>query len=276
LEHAILWSQATAEEVIWSCARCGAGYRDPKHEELLLSAEDRKTVLGYDLFLRLHESRVLGEAPRIQRIEAALGRPLTGDRLLDIGAATGTLGEALGERARYVGLEPDPVLRGRAPASLDLRSCSVQEAALPPNEFDVVVLCDVLEHVPSPTAVLQKTLGWLRPGGLLYVEVPDELHILRRARLRWLLGQGQRRPTHPAHLTLFCEDSLSRCLHLEGLSEIEVQKQTLWGEPARVRQRLPRGARPVARLIALSQLDQRLGLGGLVGTGKKEADRWST
>ncbi len=40
-------------------------------------------------------------------------------------------------------------------------------------EFDHITLAHVLEHVPDPLALLRRLLGWLKPGGTLYLEVPN-------------------------------------------------------------------------------------------------------
>jgi 2-polyprenyl-3-methyl-5-hydroxy-6-metoxy-1,4-benzoquinol methylase len=41
------------------------------------------------------------------------------------------------------------------------------------KQYDIITLNKVLEHVPDPIAMLRRTLDWLKPGGFVYVEVPD-------------------------------------------------------------------------------------------------------
>jgi len=55
-------------------------------------------------------------------------------------------------------------------------------------EFDVVTLWDVLEHVHSPRAVLERIAGWLKPGGTLLMSMPNSASLV--AKLlgpRWVL-----------------------------------------------------------------------------------------
>lgn len=41
------------------------------------------------------------------------------------------------------------------------------------GRFDVITLNKVLEHTPDPVAMLSHTIQFLRPGGFVYVELPD-------------------------------------------------------------------------------------------------------
>lgn len=43
----------------------------------------------------------------------------------------------------------------------------------PPSRFDMVSFNKVLEHVTDPVAMLRHALGFLAPGGFIYVELPD-------------------------------------------------------------------------------------------------------
>jgi 2-polyprenyl-3-methyl-5-hydroxy-6-metoxy-1,4-benzoquinol methylase len=41
------------------------------------------------------------------------------------------------------------------------------------KQYDIITLNKVLEHVYDPIAMLRRTYDWLKPGGFVYVEVPD-------------------------------------------------------------------------------------------------------
>lgn len=60
---------------------------------------------------------------------------------------------------------------------------AVQSSRLPlfpgsglPSQYNVNHLGDVLEHLPDPAATLTQMLGYLKPGGLLFVEGPLEVN----------------------------------------------------------------------------------------------------
>lgn len=247
-------------------------YRDPALVELSLDPGQRAELLGYRVLAEAHDTRVDLEQPKLDRLDAyarRLGLQLRGSRLLDIGAATGSLGVALdraGWQVDYTGLEPDPAMRAHAPPGLELLPVAVDRAELAPHSFDIAVLSDVLEHLPSPVDSLKRVRSWLRPGGMVYVEVPDESRLDRRARLRRLLGMGGDLPTHPAHLSLFDRHTLAECLHRARFRAIDVYAVSIWTDPARVRLATPLPAplaRAAADLVRWTALDRSLGQGAL-------------
>ncbi len=111
----------------------------------------------------------------VQALQKAVALPPAG-RLLDIGCGNGAF---LSAWSRLVGgwtlcgsevsgshravVEAIPGVEG-------LFTCPVEEI---PGEFDVISMVHVLEHIPAPTAFLERIRRKLRPGGRLFVEVPD-------------------------------------------------------------------------------------------------------
>ena len=52
-------------------------------------------------------------------------------------------------------------------------SCSHCGTELPVGAFDAVTMGDVLEHLVRPDAALERIAGLLRPGGVLWLALPD-------------------------------------------------------------------------------------------------------
>lgn len=110
-------------------------------------------------------------------------------RLLDLGAAGGHLGRAVRSRCSYLaGVEPDRSLPASARDGYDdWRPVDAFDAGDWGEPFDVVVCADVLEHVSSPPAMLDRIRHWLRPGGTLLVSIPNIANVSIRAAL--LMGK---------------------------------------------------------------------------------------
>ncbi|MDA0328587.1 MAG: class I SAM-dependent methyltransferase [Gemmatimonadetes bacterium] len=153
-------------------------------------------------------------------------RALAPDAVLEIGPGHGMFARhllALRPTTRYWAVETDlscrPTLDGMGVRVLE----SVQEMPSDAPPFDLAIASHVLEHVADPCAFVSAMLGTLRPGGVLFLEVPcrdhehkalDEPHLLffdKPAMLRLLtdLGADQvelsyhgiplRQLTHPWH-----------------------------------------------------------------------------
>lgn len=60
------------------------------------------------------------------------------------------------------------------------------ERDLAGRTFDLVLLCGVVEHFSAPLDAVRGVSRYVRPGGLLYIEVPDEQYEIDRIpRGRW-------------------------------------------------------------------------------------------
>jgi 2-polyprenyl-3-methyl-5-hydroxy-6-metoxy-1,4-benzoquinol methylase len=53
---------------------------------------------------------------------------------------------------------------------------SLELTGLQKNSCDLLIIKDVLEHVDNPVAMLQEALAYLKPGGYLYLRVPNVHH----------------------------------------------------------------------------------------------------
>jgi predicted TPR repeat methyltransferase len=108
-----------------------------------------------------------------------------GLRLLDLGAAGGHLGRAVRDRCGFLaGVEPDASLPPSCREGYDdWRAIDALSAGDWGSPFDVVVCADVLEHLPRPEELLARIRSWLRPGGTLFVSLPNVANVVVRAAL---------------------------------------------------------------------------------------------
>lgn len=96
-------------------------------------------------------------------------------RILEVGAGTGSNLELLMRYGRVDAIEPDDQARALASARSGI---AVKGGLLPDGveledgAYDLIVLLDVLEHIPDDLGTLAALRGKLRPGGRLLVTVP--------------------------------------------------------------------------------------------------------
>ena len=134
-------------------------------------------------------------------------------RYLDVGCGAGAslgVGRALGWQT--AGIEMDAAAARRARQFSDaIHAGDVLTAPFPPASFDLVTAFHVLEHVPDPVAVLGRMLGWLAPGGLAIIEVPNAGGLGAS-----LFGGAWSGLELPRHLCHFTPASLGRAVERAG------------------------------------------------------------
>lgn len=136
-------------------------------------------------------------------------------KALDIGAGVGKCMLAL-NRAGYdsYGLEPSEPFYQRAVEKMGidiskLKLTSIEDAKYPENEFDFITFGAVLEHLYNPSEAIEKAIKWLKPGGVIHIEVPSSKWLINRIinfsyKIRGLDYVGNISPMHiPYHLYEF-------------------------------------------------------------------------
>jgi len=95
--------------------------------------------------------------------------------LLDIGAGTGAFAHAMQQKAwKVTGLEPDTVTRDKAFENYKLQLQSTDTIFdLPINEYEVITMWHVLEHVHALKPYLNQCLKSLKNNGRLIIAVPN-------------------------------------------------------------------------------------------------------
>ena len=93
---------------------------------------------------------------------------------LEIGAGTGSLSVWIAEnraprRVVATDLDTKAMLDLRHPA-LEILRHDVRVDSFPPSSFDLIVARNLLCHLPQREQILARIIGWLRPGGHLFVE----------------------------------------------------------------------------------------------------------
>ena len=207
---------ALSEFVVATCTRCGHGTTVYRREP----GDSQARFLG----ARWTETREILES--VTSAMAALRyqdlrRFDPGLDIVEVGCGTGEFlmaAQKAGHRVVGLDLSDEAVtyVKRRHP-DIDVRCATLDSDDLHPESFDVVAAFHVVEHVPDPVDLLRQMTRLLRPGGLLYVRVPNLNAWYRRVLGRnwWSFGVE-----HAAHFT---DMSLGLALGEAGLDVVVVR-----------------------------------------------------
>lgn len=106
--------------------------------------------------------------------------PPSAKTVLSVGCAAGVTESELVKRGiKVVGIEFNPeaakIARQRG---LTILEGDVSEINVDINDefYDCIIYADILEHLPDPVAVLKRHAKYLKPGGIVYVSIPNFRH----------------------------------------------------------------------------------------------------
>lgn len=264
--------------VVRGCRACGMMFQGPdsaaRRNRALVEEIYREYIGHPEQHLRLNKARL----PRLLDFFGSL----KGLKILEIGAGNGTMGSLLSaEGAEYTGLEPLELCRESAGRLFpELASRLIPEkfspGMFPPASFDAVIATDTLEHMDEPLVCAAALPGLLKPGGKVYLEVPNEALLGFKGRLRVVLGMyGKGYPTNPEHASLFTKRSLELFLRKAGLRPLKIFQDSVWGNPSRIK--LAFNGKPPLPILAASwffyatKLDLLLEQGVLAALAEPEA-----
>ncbi len=138
-----------------------------------------------------------------------------GMKSLDVGAGLGKAMLALTSAGfDAYGFEPSLPFYERAISKMKLspdklKLGMLEEVNYPFNEFDFITFGAVLEHLYNPSEAITKALTWLKPNGIIHIEVPSSnwltnklINLIYKLRLTDYVGNLS--PMHsPFHLYEF-------------------------------------------------------------------------
>lgn len=129
--------------------------------------------------------------------------------LVDVGSGSGEF-VFLAQKAGYdvLGLEPHEGYANYTQNTfgVTVQNATLERADIKPESVDIITLHHVLEHLPDPVASLGNMRAWLKPEGVIMVDVPD-IEADRHAPSRRF---------HIAHLYNFNHETLKWTLEKAG------------------------------------------------------------
>jgi 2-polyprenyl-3-methyl-5-hydroxy-6-metoxy-1,4-benzoquinol methylase len=140
--------------------------------------------------------------------------------LLDIGAGTGAFVHAMHQKSwKVTGLEPDADTRDRAYENYKLHLQSTDSIFdLPENEYEVITMWHVLEHVHSLKPYLHQCFKSLKQNGRLIIAVPNYTSFDAKYYKKYWAAYDL-----PRHLYHFSPKSMTRLLNEIGFELVSLK-----------------------------------------------------
>ena len=202
------------------CGACGAAFADniPTQEEFdryygqmskyEYDFSDGK-VNGYDADIFKKSAEFL--LPHIKRDEA----------IADIGCATGALLNEFKKRGftNLTGFDPSSSCckSGQRLYGIDIRQSTINQLSMVSDRFDLVMMTGVLEHLCDVEASLVLLKSLLKPGGRMYLGVPDasSYHRYFGAPFQYFSME---------HVNFFAPNTLSNLMLRHGFQTAKIQR----------------------------------------------------
>lgn len=242
--------------VLSRCRDCGhiSQIPQPSEEQLSLAY-----AISYNCYQpawrqqRWHVWKMLRELTTARRM-SRLRRYAKLGALLEVGSGAGDFLNAASRAGWNVcGVEYDKASAEllQEELGLDVRQGELRRGMWPAGSFDVVAMWNVLEHVPHPLETVEISAEYVKPGGVVLIQVPTIYSATGGQRF----GEYWHLLDLPRHLNFFSRDSLTRICGAAGLKVIHTQTSAIdevWCHLASTRDyvRSLRGSlhRPVALL----------------------------
>ena len=200
-------------QTLVKCLNCNMIFESPRFsEEVILKGYRAAEDMGHDSQYAL---RVNSFFKALMKMAPCL--PRKGATVLDIGSAGGAFLEAA-KLFGYnpIGLEPSAYLATRASGrGFDVRQNTIHTSTFEKEQFDMICLWDVLEHLVNPKRDLEIISQYLKPNGILLINFPDIGTFMARLTGRhfwWIIS---------VHLHHFTKKTISKLFHETGYMPIK-------------------------------------------------------
>ncbi len=169
---------------IVKCTNCGLIYSNPQPVPFDIQDHYGVPPESYwkENYFTISNSYFQGEIERLKKLIDFKD----GMKSLDIGAGLGKQMNALTKAGfNAYGFEPSKQFHERAISKMaidpdKLKLGMIEEVEYAENYFDFISFGAVLEHLYNPSDSILKAMKWLKPNGIIHIEVPSS---------NWLIGK---------------------------------------------------------------------------------------
>lgn len=212
---------------LWRCNQCKLVFVWPQPDEGVLRKIYQMSA-GYYRTAASDFSKTSPDAA-IHLHSFLKGKGIEGSRLLDVGCSTGKSIFHLrkfGWNVAGCDVNADAINVARS-NGLNAYLGSIETLSFEEGYFDVIVMSDVLEHLPSSGRALQRAHCLLNERGALIIRIPNAgcgfarstLFLSRMTGLPWAHSEA------PYHLFDFCEKSIKEILSRKGFHVVNISFQ---------------------------------------------------
>lgn len=232
------------------CAGCNLVRSSLRDDDITLS----------EVYTRLEDGNYEAEAENRKRTAHAYLNLVTRfclepQNLLDIGCSTGIFLSAAQQAGWNVtGLEPSRWAADIASSRLsgtEIVVSTLEKAVFPAENFDIITLWDVIEHLPYPSEVLLSIHRWLKPSGWLFLNTPNIASIPARALgARWMLLLRE-------HIWYFTPQTLQILLSKCGFRLASTRSNLVWFSIGTILSRMNQYQNPLLIRFTRALIDRR-------------------
>jgi SAM-dependent methyltransferase len=250
------------ETSIVRCKDCHVIYTHPT----LIPESNPYAKESADEYFQLHDfqQKILQGESLAAFAEKVLGGA---GRMLELGCGRGELLKGALNRGWSVsGVEmTEDYIEVARSQGIEIEASSIENCKALEQTYDVILLAAVLEHLYDPMETLGKIRDALRPGGLLFIDVPNESSLTMRVGNLYMRARGRDwainlSPTFsPFHVVGFSPTSLRRALNSVGF-DIHALSVPKWNNA------LPEG-KTTAQKIERAALGVVQSVGKVLGMG---------
>lgn len=188
---------------LYRCLECGLIYKDDWSESFDVDMYDyykaRHGLSKEEIYNPINARRNTEFLEQFQHIKG---------RLLDVGCGEGQLVHDalnLGWKAQGIDLSESAIVSCRL-LGLPCEKTDFFDRGLEEKKFDMIVMSELIEHVPKPGLFLERAEKLLNKNGFLYLTTPNFLSLTRRC-----MGKDWH-PIHPEHFSYFTPASIKYIL----------------------------------------------------------------